>query len=87
MPLTAKPSRSAGIYESTCCRSEVRVSRGQPFPTCPSCRVTAVWLPVRTFQDLPESPIPRGEEWRQGDRRAGDERRAAASPESEDPDS
>jgi hypothetical protein len=49
--------------------------------------VTAVWLPVRTFQDLPESPIPRGEERRQGDRRAGDERRAAASPESEDADS
>lgn len=76
MPLTDKPSRSTGIYESTCCGSEVRVGRGQAFPKCPACRMTAVWLPVRTIQDSPRTQVSRAGERRQGDRRNGEERRA-----------
>jgi hypothetical protein len=46
MPKTGEVSRKGAIYFTMCCRCEMRIQQGVPFPECSKCKKFAAWLPV-----------------------------------------
>jgi hypothetical protein len=40
---TGRDAKTAGLYVSECCLTEVTLSDGQMFPRCPACYALTVW--------------------------------------------
>ncbi len=47
MPQTGHKCEQSGIYESSCCKQQIALSKGDTFPPCQECRKNATWVLIR----------------------------------------
>lgn len=48
---TGHACERSGIYQSTCCKEQIALSKGNIFPPCSHCHRGATWTLIRPTQN------------------------------------